>query len=314
LTFETPRFDKNQNFKLLVSPAGSVVYTPNNNHVIRVSFSSAVRNPTLTDQYLFYQVGRATLLGNINGYTNLLTPESVTEFYDSSKSSFKFLNFFNIDPVRPEKVKTIEAGYRATLFNRLYVDLNGYYSWYRDFIGYQIGVDADTFSVNTFGGTIYDLVFNRVVRVASYAQSEVTTQGVSVGLNYYIGKYFALTGNYSWNKLNKKGTDDPLIPAFNTPENKYNIGFNGRDIKGVGFNVNYKWVQGFRYEGSPQFTGEIPSYDMVDAQVNYHLKEAGTTFKLGAMNLFNNKHYEIYGGPKVGRMVYFSILFEVDKL
>jgi len=160
-----------------------------------VSFSSAVRNPTLTDQYLFYQVGKATLLGNINGYTNLLTPESVTEFYDSSKSSFKFLNFFNVDPVRPEKVKTIEAGYRATLFNRLYVDLNGYYSWYHDFIGYQIGVDADTFSINTFGGTIYDLVFNRVVRVASNAQSEVTTQGVSVGLNYYIGKYFALTGN-----------------------------------------------------------------------------------------------------------------------
>ena len=53
---------------------------------------------------------------------------------------------------------------------------------------------------------------------------------------------------------------------------------------------------------------------MVDAQVNYHLKDAGTTFKLGAMNLFNNKHYEIYGGPKVGRMVYFSILFEVEKL
>ncbi|HRH84409.1 MAG TPA: TonB-dependent receptor [Bacteroidia bacterium] len=310
----TVRLDKNQNFNMLVSPAGSVVYTPNNNHVIRVSFSSAVRNPTLTDQYLFYQVGRATLLGNINGYTNLLTPESVTEFYDSSKSSFKFLNFFNVDPVRPEKVKTIEAGYRATLFNRLYVDLNGYYSWYHDFIGYQIGVDADTFSINTFGGTIYDLVFNRVVRVASNAQSEVTTQGVSVGLNYYIGKYFAFTGNYSWNKLNKKGTDDPLIPAFNTPENKYNIGFNGRDIKGVGFNINYKWVQGFKYEGSPQFTGEIPSYDMVDAQVNYHLKDAGTTFKLGAMNLFNNKHYEIYGGPKVGRMVYFSILFEVEKL
>jgi iron complex outermembrane receptor protein len=224
------------------------------------------------------------------------------------------LNFFDIDPVRPEKVKTLEAGYRATLFKRLYVDLNGYYSWYRDFIGYQIGVDADTFSINTFGGTIYDLVFNRVVRVASNAQSEVTTQGVSVGLNYYIGKCFALTGNYSWNKLNKKGTDDPLIPAFNTPENKYNIGFNGRDLYSVGFNINYKWVQGFKYEGSPQFTGKIPSYDMIDAQVNYKLKEAGTTFKLGAMNLFNNKHYEIYGGPKVGRMVYFSILFEVDKL
>jgi outer membrane cobalamin receptor len=310
----TCRLDKNQNFDYLVSPAASVVYAPDQNNIVRVSFSSAIRNPTLTDQYLFYQVGRATLLGNLNGYNDLLTPESVTEFYDSSKSSFKFLKYFNIGPVKPEKVKTLEAGYRATLFERLYVDINGYYSWYRDFIGYQIGVDADTFSINTFGGTLYDLVFNKVVRVASNAQSEVTTQGVSAGLNYYFGKYFALTGNYSWNKLNKKGTDDPLIPAFNTPEHKYNIGINGRDIRNVGFNINYKWVQGFRYEGSPQFTGNIPSYDLIDAQINYNLKEAGTTFKLGAMNLLNNKHYEIYGGPKVGRMVYFSILFEVANL
>jgi len=73
-------------------------------------------------------------------------------------------------------------------------------------------------------------------------------------------------------------------------------------------------VQGFTYEGSPQFTGKIPSYDLVDAQINYNLKDAGTTFKLGAMNLLNNKHYEIYGGPLVGRMMYFSILFEVTKL
>lgn len=63
------------------------------------------------------------------------------------------------------------------MFNRLYVDINGYYSWYRDFIGYQIGVDADTVSINSFGGTIYDIVFNRAVRVASNAKREVTTQG-----------------------------------------------------------------------------------------------------------------------------------------
>jgi hypothetical protein len=70
--------------------------------------------------------------------------------------------------------------------------------------------------------------------------------------------------NYSWNKLNTAETD-PIIPAFNTPAHKYNIGFSGRDInlkilKGNtfwGFNVNYKWVQGFTFEGSPQFTGQI---------------------------------------------------------
>ncbi len=51
----------------IFSPAASLVYSPNKNRVFRLTFSSAVRNPTLADQYLFYDVGRAILLGNIDG-------------------------------------------------------------------------------------------------------------------------------------------------------------------------------------------------------------------------------------------------------
>ena len=59
----TARLDKNENFPYLFSPALSAVYSANSNHVFRASFSSAIRNPTLTDQYLYYQVGRAILIG-----------------------------------------------------------------------------------------------------------------------------------------------------------------------------------------------------------------------------------------------------------
>ena len=31
------------------------------------------------------------------------------------------------------------------------------------------------------------------------------------------------------------------------------------ELKNIGFNVNYKWVEGFIYEGSPQFTGSVPT-------------------------------------------------------
>ena len=50
------RMDKNQNFDYLFSPAASLVYNPNEINTLRFSFSSAIRNPTLTDQYLFYNV------------------------------------------------------------------------------------------------------------------------------------------------------------------------------------------------------------------------------------------------------------------
>ena len=60
-------------------------------------------------------------------------------------------------------------------------------------------------------------------------RERITTQGLSVGLNYYLGDNYSINGNYSWNVLNKQ-SDDPIIPSFNTPANKFNIGFRGRDL------------------------------------------------------------------------------------
>ncbi len=305
----TLRMDKNENFDYLFSPAASLVYSPNEKHTFRASFSSAVRNPTLADQYLYYNVGRALLLGNLNGYDSLATTESTLDFINSSGNP-DTVDYFNVDAIRPEQVKTVEVGYRGTLGKKVYVDASAYYSWYTDFIGYVVGVESDFSGLYT---SQYD-----VYRVAANAQSTVTTQGFNVGVNYYFHKKFKLTGNYSYNKLTS-GDDDPIIPAFNTPENKYNLGISGKDftlpfikLKHVGFGVNYKWVEGFRFEGSPQFTGNIPSYDLVDAQVSVEVPRIFTTFKVGASNLLNNKVYQVYGGPQVGRLAYVSVLFDLS--
>jgi outer membrane receptor protein involved in Fe transport len=67
------------------------------------------------------------------------------------------------------------------------------------------------------------------------------------------------------------------------------------------------------FEGSPQFTGTIPTYTLLDAQVNYFIPKIKTTFKLGASNLLNNKQFQTYGGPRIGRLAYFSVLYEWTK-
>ena len=307
----TVRVDKNQNFNAVVSPAASLIYTPDVNNVFRLSFSSALRNPTLADQYLFLDVGRAQLLGNISGYDSLVTPESFLDFLATQNPDT--LVYFNEPPIQPERVQTIEIGYRGTLFEKLWVDLGYYYSWYNNFIGYKVGVDME-----------YDPFFNlvtssRIYRISANAQSQVTTQGFAVGGNYYLGEYLTLTGNYSWNILNKTGTDDPLIPAFNTPEHKFNVGVSGRGMPislfgspkyGFGFNINYKWIQGFLFEGSPQFTGEIPTYDLLDVQANWRIEKLNTTLKIGASNVLNKKQFQTYGGPRIGRLAYLSIVYE----
>lgn len=305
----TGRLDKHENFDYLVSPAASIVYQPTKNNYLRVSFSSAIRNPTLTDQYLHYNVGRAILLGNINGIQDLITVNSFIDFLNSGARDT--LEYFDVPAIRPEKVKTIEIGYRTSLFNCLYADLGYYYSRYKDFIGYQIGIDAFIPQGSALPTSV------QAYRVSANAKDQVTTQGFSIGLNYFFNQYYQLKGNYSWNVLNTQ-TDDPIIPAFNTPENKFNVGISGRDItflglKNIGFNINYKWIEGFLFEGSPQFTGYIPSYGMTDAQINWNWKSQNTTFKLGASNVFDQKSYQTYGGPLIGRLAYFSVLYEFKK-
>jgi iron complex outermembrane recepter protein len=324
----TVRADKNENFKMLVTPALSLVYNPDKKNFLRFSFSSAIRNPTLTDQFLRFNVGRAILLGNLYGIDSLITVESFVEGISGVNLEPKKFKYFSAPPIKPEKVKTFELGYRTTLFNRVYMDAGYYFNIYTDFIGYNIGIKVP---VNQGQVDIQKL---QAYRVSANSQNTVTTQGFNVGINYYFRTFYQLSANYSWNVLNKLSVDDPIIPAFNTPKHKYNIGLSGKDIKigrfkETGFNITYKWIQGFIFEGSPQFTGKIPTYDMVDAQWSVTLPKINTTFKFGASNIFgfaplfreteagqsklkamfNNAQYQTYGGPRIGRMAYVSAIY-----
>ncbi|HRH02093.1 MAG TPA: TonB-dependent receptor [Bacteroidia bacterium] len=311
----TGRMDKNQNFNFVFSPALSAVYTIAKEYVLRASFSSAIRNPTLTDQYLYYNVGRAILLGNIDGVDSLVTIPSLYDFLDTRKRDT--LSYFNVKPIRPEQVKSLEFGARLILLRNLFLDASYYYSFYKYFIGYKIGANLD---YDTATNIVYKA---QVYRVAANSEDRVTTQGFSIGMTYFFRNYYSIGGNYSWNVLNQKDSIDPIIPAFNTPKHKYNLTFSGRDIEATvfglrmrhwGYSINYKWIQGFVYEGSPQFTGEVPTYDMLDVQVNYTIPKIYTTIKVGASNVLNNKKFQVYGGPRVGRLAYVSLLFDLGNL
>ncbi len=304
------RADKNENFDLLFSPAASLVYTPSPNNFFRLSFSSAIRNPTLADQYLFLNVGRATLSGNLNGAENLIPVESLIDFFNTQRRDT--LVYFDISPIRPEEVKTFELGFRTTLFGSVYVDAGYYYSFYDNFIGYNIGVEAEFDDLGFPIGQI------KAFRYSANSNNTVTTQGFSIGFNYYLANNYSLNGNYSWNKLNTD-IDDNIIPAFNTPEHKFNVGFGGRKLnidlgkttlRNIGFNINYKWIESFIFEGSPQFTGFVPTYGLLDAQSNFDFPKINSNIKFGASNILNEESFQAYGGPRIGRLAYVTYTYE----
>ena len=307
----TLRLDKNVNFDALISPAASLVFQPKKNHYLRASFSSALRNPTLTDQYLSLNVGPAILSGNLNGVDSLITLSSFNAYRNTLNTDS--LKYFNIDPIRPEQVKTMELGYRASFFDsKVYIDLGAYYSVYKHFIGYNIGLSAN------FPPPSYLPEDLQVYRYSANSKNTVTTQGANVGLNYYFHEKHSFGANYSFNSIVRSDPNDPIIPAFNTPKHKYNVSLTGNKLFETntgncwGYSVNYKWIQGYLFEGSPQFTGYINTYDMVDVQVNYSLISSNIFVKLGASNVLNNQQVQVYGGPSIGRMAYLSIQYSFN--
>jgi iron complex outermembrane receptor protein len=310
----TLRVDKNKNFSWIQTPALSLVYEPLKETFLRVSFSSALRNPTLSDQYMYLNVGPATLAGHIGQVDSLITLASFDEFRHTLM--LNKLVYFNIPALRPEKVKSIDIGVRSQLGKRIYIDAGYFRNWYRDFLGYLLGITSD------FEPPPFPIPFNTIVyRYSANSESQVTTEGFTAGVNYYPSPVLSISGNYSYNLLRKTVADDPIIPAFNTPRHMYNIGvsvssiqnFKARWIKNISCSANYKWVEGYQFEGSPQFTGFIPSYGIVDAQVSYHLKQHHTTIKVGASNILDNRHYETYGGPAIGRMAYVQVRYDLNR-
>ncbi|MGQ9862996.1 MAG: carboxypeptidase-like regulatory domain-containing protein [Bacteroidia bacterium] len=312
------------------SPALMVIYTIRPQHNLRLTLNSALRYPTLQDQYLYYNVGRAILKGNPKGEGPLTPLEKLYDFV--ATNDFSVLDTIFVPGVRPERLRTIEIGYKGLFQNRLYLDAGYYFSWYRDFLGFRL---VSTLPDLRTGNPI------QIYRLSSNAQDVVTTQGFAIGVNYYFAKYYMLSANYSWNVLNLGGAwmddvarwvnrrlrrnllrevppaDDPIIPAFNTPRYKYNLSLSGRDIRTTlnlgnktfslnywGFSLTWRWVEGFWFEGSPQFTGYVPTYYTLDAQLSWRQPEKGITYKLGSTNLLNRRYFQAYGAPYIGRIVY----------
>lgn len=311
------RVDKNQNYDVQFSPRFSAVISQNN-HTFRFSAQTAFRSPTLQNQFILLDLGPITLKGNLDGFDNLYTLESVDTFRATYDSTFQIrpelLEAVTLDPIQPEQVTTLEVGYRLIHNKVLYLDIAAYYNWYTDFIGDVRVVEPDAGQAGEESGE--DAVLTEsftVLQIATNANETVRTYGFSVGMSYYFGKGVTYKANYTYSDINTDDVTNDVIPGFNTPKHKFNMGLEGKRLwKGLGFNSNLKFSDGFFWE-SPFGDGQVKPYYTLDAQLNYEFREYYTTIAVGASNLTDNRFQQAYGSPMVGRIFYASLLFDINK-
>ncbi len=318
------RFDKNQNFKPQVSPRVSAVYSWRA-HNFRISAQQAFRSPTLQNQYIQLDLGPIKLAGNLDGRDNLYTLSSVQDFQDTYDSTFaiepSLLKTIQLAPLRQEQIKSIEVGYRGIVRQKLFIDIGGYYSLYSHFIGEVRVVQPlhgavagqesgeNALLTNSSGNQTY-----QVYQIPTNASQNVSSYGGTIALAYYVGKGISATANYTLAILDTTGLKDPIVPGFNTPKHKFNLGITGRNVwKGLGFSANFKWVDGFYWQSSFG-DGAVPSYHLLDAQLSYEVTDWKSTFRIGGSNLLHNVHREAYGSPMIGTMGYLSWTLDLKRI
>lgn len=322
----TLRLDKNQNFQARISPRGAAVVTIGT-HTFRLGVATAFRNPTLQNQYIFLNLGPITLAGNLHGNDNVYTLQSVqdfNEYYDTAaianaETAVKYLQKTSVAPLRQERVTSIDFGYRTDLLkNRLSIDISGYYSWYKDFLGFtrvvqpnigQAGQESGENQILGNNYTVYQLMANSPGTVPSW--------GAAVDVRYYVGHGIRPYINYTYTDLDQSNltTSGTLIlSGFNTPKHKLNLGIEGHKVwKNLGFTANWKWVDKYAYQNAFA-DGVVPSFHTLDVQVSYEFEKIYSTLRVGGSNIYNNWHIEAVGAPKIGALYYVSYTFDMPDI
>jgi outer membrane receptor protein involved in Fe transport len=319
------RFDKNENFEGQLTPRVSAVYTFSENHNIRGSFQTGFRNPQTQAQFIYFPASDAILLGSTEanaGRYGVHNGGSYTRdsyrLYQASGGSLNpttgaptggnpsLLVETDVPYVQPEQLQAFELGYKGLFGTNILIDLNGYYNIYNDFIGTDFVASKlpSTHQGTTLApGTVFSLYSNSPEQITSY--------GVGLGVTYNLPKGYSITGNYSYADFSVDQIENRVFNAgFNTPNNKFNIGFGNRKLtKNLGFNINYRWQEEFEWFSSFG-TWVVPEFGVLDAAVSYKLQPIKSVIKIGGTNLGGGDYRTNLGGPFVGQMYYFSITFD----
>ncbi len=339
------RYDKSELFDGFFSPRLSAGFTINENHNIRASFQTGFRNPTTQDLYIGLDVGRAVLIGgasdNPTRYLrdyDLSTTGAAIVGQPNINIDALVLIIIHFLPVllvllqqqetqqhyklliqillQPEQVTSFEVGYRGKV-KGFVIDASAYYNQYQDFLANETVISpfyGDVGLTQNIPGTSTPLAVAAIANgdfqaYQTYTNSDVdvNSYGAAVQVSTKIFDGFDLSANYTYAKLDFDVDANPDFRTnFNTPEHKVKVSFGKTEVvKNLGFNVAWRWSDNYFWEASFG-DGEIPAFNVVDAQVNYKIPSLKSTFKLGATNLLQDEYFTAFGTGFIGSQYYIS--------
>lgn len=261
-------------------------------------------------------LGSPSVSINADGaYNNSFTANSVSRDFSQSGNPAD-LEIGNPNFTNPEQVSSFEIGYRGKA-QGFTIDASTYYNIYQDFIANENVIApfyGDVELTQTVPGTNTPLAVAaiangdfQVFQTYTNTEEEVKSYGASVGLSTKVFNGFDLSANYTYAKLDFDVAANPNVRTnFNTPEHKVKASFGHTEVfENFGFNLSWRWSDNYFWEASFG-DGDVPSFNVIDAQINYRLPKNNSTIKLGAANLLQDEYFTAFGTGFIGAQYYLS--------
>ena len=316
------RYDKNTNFKGKFTPRFSAVVKVAEDNNIRLSYQSAYRFPTTQNQWINLLVGGGTrLMGGLPALRDYYKFNTNPAYTLASVNDFGAAAAVgNVNPAllkqqvfgefKPESMNSFEIGYKTLIAKKLLIDFYAYTGHYENFIS-GVTVLQSRNAANPSVLDVLDANKRVAYSISTNSTANVSTKGWGASVDYLLPNRFVFTSSIYTDEIGElpKG----FISYFNTPTWRANFGFSHPGLlmnNRLGFNINLHYQDEVMYEGT-FVTGQIPSFNTLDAVLTYRVPKYKSLIKLGGTNVMNKYYNTSYGSPAIGGLYYISFAYNV---
>ena len=283
------RQDYHQEYDAQFSPKVGVIFKPTPLSAFRFTFNRAFRSPSVVHQRLALEIGPNIFArGGRKGF----------RFGTADGSPVPQTFSESIAPIKPEKNTTLEVGYKGVFENRVYLDITGYRSRYKEFISPLTRIGDSANGVYVLDDSGNPRVGETTFTYLNFGRQ--TVLGLDVGLQVYATDRTVLKGNVS--VIEAQDLDAPIgfQQPFNTSPMKISLGLLTRDFgtRGTFLDLSLRYVREYDMRTAAH-VGTIPTYTVLDANMGFRT-QTGLIYKFTVKNMLNNKHIEFVDGAKLG--------------
>jgi outer membrane receptor protein involved in Fe transport len=329
------RWDDANLYAPQLSPKAAFVFTPTKNHALRVSVNRAFLTPSLPT--LFAASAAGTGVQNLSAIeAQLRADPSVGPALAAVPNGTLFTNSAAVpesslgNPVlAPQTVTSYEAGYKGQIGWRAFITLDAYAARIENFTTSMLpGVNpmyprwtappevpaADRATVESAVRNALaprgSAVQNGLTRlpdattavVLSFANvGTVDEWGVEFGSSISLSRVLTTSASYAWYNSAIRDNVAGNVLSPNTPRNKGVISLTYAGRQGIDVGVDARIMSGYHWTMG-LWDGDIPASQMVNLSAGYRINPHLRVFA-NATNLFDQQHFEVYGGSVIGRRV-----------